>query len=655
MGDLHCLQDFIGALNPNSLPRILQIGSGVYFQGSVYELSGNEVCLSTGDLVKIIGLELHSVSCKAIDSGNCYVLPIGYPGEFQLVPEDIPYNTIEEMICLCPMRVGAFGTSTFISKKELVIDNFILPANKPMTLLSAELGEDGEMFARVQVFSQNSASAEILIPGALTGEFYEFRDERGYSLKEIMSSERLRCRLFRDLNASNWSGSLTFSPVYEISAIMHLRTNIIKIPSSLEVEVQDVTDQFQDLVFITPLSMTEVASQPKESFPTMANILDGPGNDLLFNSPFFKKLYKVTQLLLHSCRNTTMILASSLKGKKGKQYFLISENYNGQMKRRAREFCSVYELHVASCQCPGLKVSVTQHCEGDEEEGMPSLEAGEELEILRVETSGTLSNVGSLVCKRTIEVDDEEEEEGTEEISLSLFMQGHFLEKFSDNKKYKLKDLMKNSFPIDVKVVTQDKGLEKDPLMGLAALQLEEIVKETTILASFPDKPECCFEIPVGWLQMSIHFTSEELPWPKNESPECHIETVTEVTENFYHAYHKLVGKTEEPPPRPPKRMTSSTEVTKTTKPSKSTALAKLDKLSLEPAKEKCLPRTPLQKEQMTNRPPPVLPRKGLTDQVSISLPNMYTENPTSSHKSVRRLSDADHDYETMNPLLKPF
>uniref|UniRef100_A0A671PCJ9 CABIT domain-containing protein n=1 Tax=Sinocyclocheilus anshuiensis TaxID=1608454 RepID=A0A671PCJ9_9TELE len=63
------LRVFISCLDQQSLPRILQVCSGVYFQGSIYELSGSEVCLSTGDLVKIIGLELLSVSCEEIETG----------------------------------------------------------------------------------------------------------------------------------------------------------------------------------------------------------------------------------------------------------------------------------------------------------------------------------------------------------------------------------------------------------------------------------------------------------------------------------------------------------------------------------------------------------------------------------------------------------
>ncbi|XP_016105099.1 protein THEMIS2-like [Sinocyclocheilus grahami] len=529
MGDLQALRVFISCLDQQSLPRILQVCSGVYFQGSIYELSGSEVCLSTGDLLKIIGLELLSVSCEEIETGASFELPTGYS----------------------------------------------------------------------------------------------------------------------------------------------VRKNVVKFPSSLEVEVQDVTEQFQDLVFITPLSMTEVASQPMESFPTMAEILESPEGNTFFNCSWFEELQRGRRLVLHSYGTTTMILASTPKGRKGKQYFIISESYGGRMRRRAREFGSVYELHLASSQSPGLKVSVTRHCEAVEEEGMPALSVGEQLEVLGMalmdglkDSSGAAQKIESLICKQTMELDDEDEEDeedDSKEISLPLFMAGHFVEKLSDNKKYKLTDLASSSLPLDIKVMTRDKELEKDPLMGLPALKLEETFTETTVLTSLPNKPDWCFELPVRWLQMSLCFTSDHLPWSSNESPELHVETVTEVTEKFYYEYHKLISKIEEPPPRPPKRKPASSEVPKKSPKSESklsnlsSAVTKqLDNLSLGLTKGRRAPAPPPPKDTSV-QPPPLLPRKGISTAESVSAHNTYVKSPTVAHKAAQGLSDSDsdHDYESIEETLK--
>ncbi|XP_067305425.1 protein THEMIS2 isoform X2 [Pseudorasbora parva] len=658
MGDLQSLRIFINCMDQNSLPRILQICSGVYFQGSVYELSGSEVCLSTGDLVKIIGLQLLSVFCEEIDTGFSFELPTDYSGQFRLVTEDLPYNTIEEIVSLCPVGVDACGSFIFTSRDELTFGHFTVPEGKQLTLLSVEISEDGERLARCHVVGQNKASAEILLPLSLKGEFYEYESDRGYTLQEIMSSARLSCRRFRSANMKNSGTLLAFSPVYEISAIMHMRKNVVKFPSTLEVDVQDVTEQCQDLVFITPLSLTEVAGQPKESFPTMAEILDEPEGNQFFICSWFKELQKGRQLVLHGCGHTTLILASTPKGRKAKQYYLISERYGGRMRRRAREFESVYELYLATSQSPGLKVSVTRHSEAVEEERIPALSVGEQLEVLRMELmdglkdkSGAAQKVESLICKRTTEVDDDDDddEDDSEEVSLPLFMAGHFVEKLSDNKKYKLTDLMSSSLPLDVKVVTRDKDLEQDPLTGLTALKLEETFTENIILASLSNKPDQCFELPVRWLQMSLSFTSDHLPWSSDDPPERHVETVTEMTEKFYYEYHKLVSKTEEPPPRPPKRKPSSSE---TTKKPKCDVSKQLDKLSLHQTKGKRVPAPP-PPDDTPDQPPPVLPRKNISVADSASLPNMYVRTPINERKSARRLSDSDHDYESIEDIIK--
>lgn len=343
-----------------------------------------------------------------------------------------------------------------------------------------------------------------------------------------------------------------------------MRKNIVKFPSSLEVDVIDVTEQSKHLTFVTPLSLDEVAAKSNEAFPTMAEILEGPEANIFFCCSWFKELQKGKNLVLHGCNKTCMVLARTSKGRKTQQYFLLSKGYSGQMRKRAREFTSVYEVYMAFSNTPGLRVIVTKHCEEVEEEGVPALSVGEQLEVLRLHTAngsdnefGAAQKVNSLVCKRIEDEDDDDEEEnksdGESEICLPLFTPANFVEKLTDKKKYGLAELVKNSLPLDIKLVNHDKTLEKDPLAGLAALKLENILEEITILASLPDSPEQCFELPVRWLQLSLSFISNPLPWPDGENPQLHLQTVTEVTEHFYHEYHKLTEKPVAPPPRPPK------------------------------------------------------------------------------------------------------
>lgn len=375
---------------------------------------------------------------------------------------------------------------------------------------------------------------------------------------------------------------------------------MLKFPSSLEVDVVDVTELCKDVNFVAPLSLTEVLSQPEEFFPSVVEILEGPETRSVFKCSWLPELIKGSHLIFHKTGTSAMILLSSLTSRKAQQYFLVSQQYGGRFRRRPREFNSVYELYVASVHARGLKVSVTRNCEEVEEEGLPGLSVGEQLEVVRCQTmelpcgssKGQKQCVEALLCQRLqdpddCDDDDEEvkQEEEREEIFLPLYMQGHFVEVLGDNKKYRLKDLGKEfSLPLDVKVVSRDTDLETDPLVGFSCLRIEGAMLEPTIQASFPHRPDHCFEIPTQWLSMSVSFTKDPLPWPKDGPPECHVERVTEVTDTFFYEFRKQGNSDEAPPPRPPKRdLAKSTKKTSKSvkKSSKSTPTKELADLTL--------------------------------------------------------------------------
>lgn len=113
------LQQFIASLDSACLPKILQVCSGVYFQGepswdfarrvqachnsvrlidsrsvsgSVYEISGSEVCFSTGDLIKVIGIEVLSVCCEDVETNQTFELPISHTGLFQATKPKVSHT-----------------------------------------------------------------------------------------------------------------------------------------------------------------------------------------------------------------------------------------------------------------------------------------------------------------------------------------------------------------------------------------------------------------------------------------------------------------------------------------------------------------------------------------------------------------------------------
>uniref|UniRef100_A0A8B9NLL2 CABIT domain-containing protein n=1 Tax=Accipiter nisus TaxID=211598 RepID=A0A8B9NLL2_9AVES len=80
------LEKFIHSLDPRALPRVLQIQSGIYFQGSIYEMFGNECCLSTGEVIKVIGFKINKLIASICENNEVsgfsakVELPLNFPG-----------------------------------------------------------------------------------------------------------------------------------------------------------------------------------------------------------------------------------------------------------------------------------------------------------------------------------------------------------------------------------------------------------------------------------------------------------------------------------------------------------------------------------------------------------------------------------------------
>uniref|UniRef100_A0A3B4GAS7 Thymocyte selection associated family member 2 n=1 Tax=Pundamilia nyererei TaxID=303518 RepID=A0A3B4GAS7_9CICH len=622
------LQEFIASLDDTCLPKILQVCSGVYFQGSIYEISGSEVCFSTGDLIKVTKIELLSVSCQDVANNETFELPIMtflfFSGLFRVVPEEMPYSTVEEMVSMRPVGLDSSLPFTFSSHSKMTIGNLALGAGTALTVLSVEKHKDQEDQVRCLIRGQQEASAEVCIPVSFRGEFYECESEERFTLREIMSSSSLRSRRFRFVNATKCDRPLMLSPVYHVQAVMNLRKNVVKFPSSLEVDVVDVTELCKDVHFIVPLSLSEVHSEPNKSFPGVVEIIEDPETRSLFKCSWLPELRKNEHLIFHKKGTSPMILLSTLKSRKTPQYFLVSQQYGGRFRRRPREFNSVYELYVASIHAPGLKVSVTRNCEEVEEEGLPALSVGEQLEVVRCDRM-------VLPCEGKDQVKREDEKE---EIIMPLYMEGHFVEVLSDNRKYKLSDLGKEfSLPLDVKVVGRDTELEKDPLYGFSCLRIEAAMLEPTIQASFVHKPEYCFEIPTQWLSMSVYFTTDPLPWPKDQPPTCQVERVTEVADTFFYEFRKRGNSDAEPPPRPPKRNMSFSAPPKKTKKSKKANKSKHQG-------DKSVPTKQFSDLTLNNKKRPPAPPPPVSDSFHAwSVPE--DEN-----------GDSDHDYETVDDTL---
>ncbi|XP_068180284.1 protein THEMIS2 [Antennarius striatus] len=672
------LQQLVASLDIACLPRILQVCSGVYYQGSIYEISGSEVCFSTGDLIKVIGIELLSVCCEDISNNDKFELSINHTGLFKVVPEARPFSLSKEMAWLRP--VGQESCIPF-SHSNMTSNNLTLGTERTLTALSIQQHKEEDSWLHCHVQGQEEAPAEMCVPLSCPGEFRRCNSKDCFTLQEIMSSPRLRNRRFHFLSATKCEKVLVLMPIFWVHGIMHLRKNVVKFPSSLEVDVIDVTEMYKDMEFTTPVCLAEVLSLSEEVFPTMVEIMEGPESHSLFKSSWLKGLKPGSHVVLHKTGSSAMILLTAMKNRKAQQYFLVSQKYGGRCRRLPREFNSVYELYVASIQAPGLKVYITRNCEEDEEEGLPALSVGEQLEVVgykRMETphesAREQKSIEALLCKCLQELDDRDEEEETKredekaEMVLPLYMQGHFLEVLPDNRKYRLADLGKEwTLPIEVKVVSRDPDLTNDPLAGFSCLRVEGAMIEPTIQASLPHRPDHCFEIPTKWLNMFVSFTKDSLPWFHSQPPNYQIEKVTEVTDMFFHEFLKEKNPNVAPPPRPPKQNLSSVQTCKK-KSSRSLKKSSKTKHRLEeslPTKElasmtlnsKRRPPAPPTPDILDNPPPPALPQIFSVDQtpdkaVPNACPNLGEANIKASQCDLSKHDDSDHDYEVVDVIL---
>ncbi|XP_069081207.1 protein THEMIS2 [Pleurodeles waltl] len=628
------LQEYIRSLSPSSLPRIVQICCGVYFQGSIYELSGNEVSLSTGDLVKIISFELQKVICEDHSSATAVELPPNFEGHFRLLP-DKTYSSIGEV-----SRALSSGKdrqpSAFASVVDFSVNKHNIKAFQ--AIFWRGLSSDSQ-YAKC-ITKEDHGNVCFKIPLTIQGEFYAFEGENLYTLSEMLQLENLAG--LRVTCSSLRGSALSLTPVYEVHAVMQLRPNVVKIPSNLEVDLVDVTEECCDVKFIKSQSLHEVL-EFEHTFPVVAELLETPDQLSIFKNDWFRSLQKGQKLIFHKRASTCKILASSSKGKKEYRYFFISSSYNGKFKRKPQEFPTAYDLLASLKKDTVLQVVVTKDCEGE----FASLCAGDRLKVnfptsIVTLVDGVTQQTDVLPCTR--ECSDDEDE--PEKIMLPLYAEGRFLEEVTDNKRYTISNIIENfKLPCEFKVAGKDSSMPNDTLGSFFPLTLEEVIQEPFVVTSFLSEPSLCFDLPLKWFSMSLFFT-EDLPPVVRELTS--ISTVEEVTDSFYYKIRKLFPSSGPPPPRPPKRQTTNKPLT-----AKEVPEPMLRKLSLPHPLDRTSP-------TVGDDQPVLYPRKPKERLSSASNLNNYAPNPVKKQMATARTAerndafedDDQHNYEEVDQVL---
>ncbi|XP_044769855.1 protein THEMIS2 isoform X2 [Neomonachus schauinslandi] len=262
------LQDFVCALDLASLPRVLRVCSGVYFQGSIYEICGNECCLSTGDLIKVIQVCLQKVVCKNPETGQTVEISPNFPGRFTPLTGPQSYRTLEELLSAATQRSRKLPIG-FMSTHRISTEARVVPRDQPLLLEDVE-AYHGTYRARC-VLDTETQQFILHLPLSQKGPFWEWEPGAPQPLLQALQDPALSDRLFT-CSTLPWR-SLILRPQYELQAIMHMRRTVVKIPSTLEVDVEDVTASSQHIHFIQPLLLSEVLARGGP-FPMPTEILE---------------------------------------------------------------------------------------------------------------------------------------------------------------------------------------------------------------------------------------------------------------------------------------------------------------------------------------------------------------------------------------------
>ncbi|XP_057603371.1 protein THEMIS2 isoform X4 [Hippopotamus amphibius kiboko] len=211
------LQDFVCALNPASLPRVLRVCSGVYFQGSIYEISGNECCLSTGDLVKVTHVRLQKVVCENPGTGQTIDLTASFQGRFSSFTSSQSYETLEELLSAATQSSKQLPIC-FMSTHRITTTASVVPEEQPLKLEAVEM-HHGTHCARCVLYA-GAQRVLLHLPLSQKGPFWELEPGPPQTLLQVLQHPALRDTLLTCPDLP-WC-PLTLMPQYEVEAIMHI-------------------------------------------------------------------------------------------------------------------------------------------------------------------------------------------------------------------------------------------------------------------------------------------------------------------------------------------------------------------------------------------------------------------------------------------------
>nr|XP_025960767.1 protein THEMIS isoform X1 [Dromaius novaehollandiae] len=525
---------------------------------------GNECCLSTGEVIKVIGFKIKKLIASICENNEesqfsaKVELPLNFPGLYKVMADKTPYLSIEEITRKVSIGPTRFGHPCFFCPEDIKLANLTIKHGEQITFNSVE-EVNGTMAVNCGVV-RNNRSHSFTFPLSQEGKFYECEDDQIYTLKEIAEWKipKSRNRIVKLSNTlhmweasnplpENFDGCLTLTPVYEVQAVMKFRKDIVHILSDLDVEVKDITDCYDISSFLQPLSLEDVFERTSKEFPMVAEIMEGPqGSQKPYNL-----LCTGKEIVIYKKYQAKRVLASEIRSDFPKRHFLIPMSYKGKFKRRPREFPTAYDLEIARSEKEQLHVVATKAFDSPHRE-LFSVSVGDQFLVQQCQTSEVLYEgrkkvVDVLACEQILS-------DTYKKVLLPMYMEGGFVEVIHDKKRYQLSEICKEfRLPFNVKVSVRDLSIRDDVLAAVPGLQLEEEITDSYLLISSVSSPVDSWEIPVYRLNMSVHLLSKNV---QTVVPPATKTTVEEISEEQYYMVRRYENQTLYPPPRPPKKPT---------------------------------------------------------------------------------------------------
>uniref|UniRef100_A0A8B9LGN5 Thymocyte selection associated n=1 Tax=Astyanax mexicanus TaxID=7994 RepID=A0A8B9LGN5_ASTMX len=546
------LTEFTRTLDPKTLPRILQIQSGFYCQ--VLKVLNFMLNLHFIALINILYKQCpkYCLAAVTLTSKTCVL-----KGLFRIVVDPQPYLSIQEIVDSLKISSHRLGQHTFISADQIQLPQDSVKEGESFRITAVSTDQQSGGHVDCELLHREP-KLSFRLELSQQGHFTECEDDQFYTLRELAEWKipKGRKRTVTAANApppkdvlfstllENISGELTLTPVYELQAVMKIRKSIALIPSNMDVEVMDVTEQFDVNTFIQPLSLQDVFHKPSDIFPMVTDVIEGPLVEMHVPVELLNLLHS-DQVIIHKAYEARRILATEIR-QESARHFLIPTTYKGRFKRRPREFPTAYDLEQARSDTEQLHVVATRGFDSTYS-GLASVLAGDQFIVKKgkmSEVNGNGSAVNSLSCVKI-------KGKAHEPVRLPMCLDGGFMEVVHDKRQYSIDEICQRfPLPFNVKVSVRDLSFKEDILASVPGLRIEEQITDRYLLISTLDQSSC-WEVPVNRIHMSVHL---EKSWTGGAPTAVVNSAVEKIFEDCYYTMRRYAFTTVMPPPRPPKK-----------------------------------------------------------------------------------------------------